>query len=150
MVWRSAMFQTVFPGATCQYTRCRKCEFDPWIRRIPWRRKWRPTPVFLPGKFHGQRSLVGYSPWGHKRVRDDLATKQQYCLHLFTKKFLLAFLMRFSQIEINTSREKIKLPMNIWEEFFLLVDFFSNLIPEVYKQCVIITPLQRQSIFFAL
>ena len=35
---------------------------------IPWRRKWQPTPVFLPGKFHGYRSLVGYSPWGHKEL----------------------------------------------------------------------------------
>ena len=40
--------------------------FDPWVGRIPWRRKWKPTPVFLPGKFHGQRSLVGYSPWDHR------------------------------------------------------------------------------------
>ena len=40
----------------------------------PWRRKWQPAPVFLPGKSHGQRNLVGYSPWGHKRVRHDLAT----------------------------------------------------------------------------
>ena len=40
--------------------------FDPWVRKIPWRRKWQPTPVLLPGKFHGQRSLVGYSPWGLK------------------------------------------------------------------------------------
>ena len=40
--------------------------FDPWIGKIPWRRKWPPTPVFLPGEFHGQRSLVGYSPWGRK------------------------------------------------------------------------------------
>jgi len=37
-------------------------EFNPWVRRIPWRRQWQPTPVFLPGEFHGQRSLVGYSP----------------------------------------------------------------------------------------
>ena len=43
----------------------------------PWRRKWQPTPVLLPRKSHGQRSLVGYSPWGHKRVGHDLATKQQ-------------------------------------------------------------------------
>ena len=43
-------------------------EFDPWIRKIPWRRKWQPTPVFLPGKFHGQRNLAGYSPWGHKAL----------------------------------------------------------------------------------
>ena len=39
---------------------------DPWVREIPWRRPWQPTPVFLPGESHGQRSLVGYSPLGHK------------------------------------------------------------------------------------
>ena len=44
----------------------RECRFDPWVRKIPWSRKRQPTPVFLPGKFHGQRGLVGYSPWGHK------------------------------------------------------------------------------------
>ena len=37
------------------------CRFDPWVRKIPWRRKWHPTPVILPEKSHGQRSLVGYS-----------------------------------------------------------------------------------------
>ena len=42
--------------------------FDPWVRKTPWRRKWQPTPVFLPGKSHGQRSLVGYSPQGHKEL----------------------------------------------------------------------------------
>jgi len=40
--------------------------FDPWVGKIPWRKKWQPTPVSLPGKSHGQRSLVGCSPWGHK------------------------------------------------------------------------------------
>ena len=40
--------------------------FDPWVRKIPWRSKWQPTPVFLPGESHGQRSLVGYSPRGCK------------------------------------------------------------------------------------
>ena len=40
--------------------------FDPWVRKIPWRRKWQPTPVFLLGKYHGQRSPAGYSPWGHE------------------------------------------------------------------------------------
>ena len=44
----------------------RRPEFDPWIRKIPWKSKWQPTPVLLPGKSHGQRSLVGYSPRGHK------------------------------------------------------------------------------------
>jgi len=41
---------------------------DPWVRKIPWRRKWQPTPVLLPGKSYGRRSLVGYSPWGHKEL----------------------------------------------------------------------------------
>ena len=44
----------------------RDSRFDPWVRKIPWRRKWQLTPVLLPGKFHGQRSLSSYSPWGHK------------------------------------------------------------------------------------
>ncbi|CAI9169407.1 unnamed protein product [Rangifer tarandus platyrhynchus] len=42
----------------------RRPGFDPWVGKFPWRRKWQPAPVFLPGKSHGQRSLVGYSPWG--------------------------------------------------------------------------------------
>ena len=52
-------------------------QFDPWIGKIPCRRKWQPTPVFLPREFHGQRSLVSYSLRSHKRDGHDLATKQQ-------------------------------------------------------------------------
>ena len=48
---------------TCQWTRSR---FVPWVGKIPWSRKWQLTPEYLPGKFHGQRNLTGYSPWGHK------------------------------------------------------------------------------------
>ena len=44
----------------------KRCRLDPWVRKIPWRGKWQPTLVFLPENFHGQRSLVGYSPWGCK------------------------------------------------------------------------------------
>ena len=56
---------------------CKRRGFDPWVRKIPWRRKWQLTPVFLPGKSHGQRSLAGYSPRGCKRVGHDSVTKQQ-------------------------------------------------------------------------
>ena len=49
--------------------------FNPWVGKIPWRRKWQPTPVFLPGKSHEQRSLADYNPWGCKRVRHSLVTK---------------------------------------------------------------------------
>ena len=49
--------------STCQ---CRRCGFDPRVGKVPWRRKWQSTPIFLPGKSHGQRSLAGYSPWDHE------------------------------------------------------------------------------------
>ena len=51
---------------TRQCRRCKRCGFDPWVGKIPCKRKWQPTPVFLLGKSHGQRSLVGHSPWGCK------------------------------------------------------------------------------------
>ena len=60
-----------FPGdasgkePTCQCRRHKRCRFSPWVGKIPWRRARQPTPVFLPGESHEQRSLVGYSPWGH-------------------------------------------------------------------------------------
>ena len=56
---------------------CRRCGFDSWVEKIPWRRKWLPTPVFLPGKSHGQRSLVGYSLWDRK----DSDTAEQLNQH---------------------------------------------------------------------
>ena len=58
-----------FPGGSDGKSVCLQCGrpgFNPWVGKIPWRRKWQPIPVFLPGKFHGQRSLAGYSPWGRK------------------------------------------------------------------------------------
>ena len=52
-----------------------RCRLDPWVVKIPWRRKWQPTPVFLPEKPHGQRSLAGYGPRdrgvGHNRAQGD-------------------------------------------------------------------------------
>ena len=52
------------PARQCR--RHEKCRFDSWLGKIHWRRAWQPTPVFLPGEFHGQRSLAGYSLWGHR------------------------------------------------------------------------------------
>ena len=49
--------------STCQSERYMRPRFDPWVGKMPWSRKQKPTPVFLPGKFHGQRNLMGYSPW---------------------------------------------------------------------------------------
>ena len=59
---------------------CRRGGFDPWVGKISWRSAWQPTPVFLPAEFHGQRSLAGYSPWGHKELdRTEHARSLYYC-----------------------------------------------------------------------
>ena len=72
--------------SACQCRRCRRRGFDPWVgKMIPWRRKWQPIPVFLPEKFYRQRSLVDYSPWGHK----ELDTTEHTHTH-FIKKPLTA------------------------------------------------------------
>ena len=80
--WFSAIFVCVFYSFMStfkwfrRWTVCLQCGrlgFDPRVGKIPWRRKWQPTPVLLPRKFHGWRSLVGYSPWGG-RVGHDWAT----------------------------------------------------------------------------
>ena len=78
----TCVFISGFSGGTsgkqpvCPSRRHKRCEFNPWVGRIPWKRAWWPTPIFLPGESHGQRSLVGYSPWGHRVEHDwsDLAT----------------------------------------------------------------------------
>ena len=77
-----------FPGGasgkepTCQCRRCKRLRFYSWVRKIPWRRQWLPTPVFLPGKFHGQSSLAGYSLWGCKE--SDMTENDLACMHAQT------------------------------------------------------------------
>ena len=72
--WASLMAQMVK-----NLLQCRRPGFDHLVGKIPWRRKWQLTPVFLPRKFHEQKSLVG--PWGHIRVGHDLVTKQHTVCH---------------------------------------------------------------------
>ena len=72
-----------FPGGSdgkecaCNAGDTRRQGFNLWVRKIPWRRKWQPIPVSLPGKSHGQRSLVGCSSWGHK----ESSMTEQLTLH---------------------------------------------------------------------
>ena len=72
---------------------------DPWIGRSPWRRAWQPTPVFLPGESHGQRSLVGCSPWG-LRVGDSGSA------HTHTR--ILAYRVTESDVSEHTHAYKIE------------------------------------------
>ena len=86
---------TSFPGSSdgkesaCQ---CRRPSFNPWVRKDPWGREWQPTPVFLPGESHGQRSLAGYSPWGCTELdtTEQLNRHHQRCHTLIF--FCLAYL----------------------------------------------------------
>ena len=60
--------------STCQCRRWNRCGFNPWVGKIPWRRAWQPTPVFLPGESHGQRSLAGLQSMGLQRLRHNWVT----------------------------------------------------------------------------
>ena len=81
--------------SACPCRRYWRRRFNPWVRKIPWRRKWQPTPVLLPGKFHRQRSLVGYSPWGCK----ELNTTEQ----------------------LNLILQVISVPLSIFSNWFLFI-----------------------------
>ena len=72
----------------CQCQRRKRCGRDPWVQKIPWRKAWRPTLVFLPGESHGQRSLAVYISWGHRE--SDRTERQHntpmafaYCVFMF-------------------------------------------------------------------
>ena len=78
--------------AACRSRRHKALGFDPWVRKIPWRRAWQPTPIFSPGESHEQRSLVGYGPWDHKESDTTRAiehaqtqTHRKCTNHVFTK-----------------------------------------------------------------
>ena len=75
-----------FPGSSDGKRICLQCRrpgFDSWVKKIPWRRKWQSTPVLLPGKSHGWRSLVDYSPWG--RRESDTTEWLHFRFHLACK-----------------------------------------------------------------
>ena len=75
---------------------CWRPGFDPWVGKIPWRKKWQPTPVLLPEKSHGQRSLVGCSPWG---CRESDTTEWLYLL-----TYLLTYLPLWGLTHVLCSR----------------------------------------------
>ena len=79
--------------SSCQCRRHRRHGFDPWVGKIPWRRAWQPTPVFLPGESHGQESLAGYSPWDRKK----LDTTEHAYIHTHTHTHTHTVITRCSQ-----------------------------------------------------
>ena len=86
-IWSKGFLgSSVVKESICQCRRHWRHGFNPWVGKIPWRRKWQPTPVFWPEKSHGQRSLAGYSPWAckksdmaeHGHSTSDTAISQRY------------------------------------------------------------------------
>ena len=105
-------------GSGC--LQCGKPRFILWVGKISWRRKWQPIPVFLPGKSHGQRSLVGYSPWGHKEsdmTSLSLSLRWSYrVFFIFYYGMLMSFpmsqLFTWGGQSIGVSASASILPMN--------------------------------------
>ena len=77
--------------SACQYKRCERHSFDPSVRKILWSGQWKPTPIFLLGKFHGQRSQVGYSPgdWKELETTEPTHTIMSVIEHLFMCLFVI-------------------------------------------------------------
>ena len=94
--WHRVEIRAVFfPGGSVVKRICLQCRrhgFNPWVGKILWRRKWQPTPVFLPEKSHEQRSLASYSPWGHKEsdTTEWLINSKQFVHQQLLYKVVLA------------------------------------------------------------
>ena len=86
-----------------------RLRFNPWVRKIPWRKAWQPTPVFVPGESHRQRSLAVYSPWGHKESD------------------------RTEPLSTHTSKGPFVCKLSSFQNYvivvFVLVDFYAKKIP---------------------
>ena len=112
---------------------------DPWVRRFSWRRKRQPTPVFLPGKFHGQRSLAGYSPCGHRH--NWAHTRTQFVIKrlVFVRKLVsvsehnhCAYLMNLIQTQQKNMLLKGYLA---GKELFLLSWALRTVVPAFSHRC---------------
>ena len=123
--WASQVMTKNGKESTCQCRRHRRHEFDLWVRKTPWRRsKWQPTPVFLPGKCHGQRSLVGCHP--SQRVRHNWATEDTYIytyiLLIKIFKYLFTFCLLCVDYKFNKLRDHITLLIISLVSVWYLVD----------------------------
>ena len=78
-----------------------RCWFDPWIRKIPWRRPWQSAPVFLPRESHGQRSLERYSSWGHKETEAHNLSYSQLPFLLTVESFSIFGYKEHSQSDFS-------------------------------------------------
>ena len=92
----------------CQCRQYKRLGFDPWVRKILWNKKWHPTPGFLPGKHHGQRSLTGYSSWGPKEL--DMTRKLSTCV-LCQRNWFQSMTFRIPSFLLNSVCIFLKHPL---------------------------------------
>ena len=106
-----------FPGSSdVKDSRC-----NPWVLKIPWKREWLPTPIFLPGESYGERSLVGYSPWGHKE--SETAKQLTLSFSTFSVSFINIFNSFSSLHEVNKANSLSILFSGGRDWFYRLVYF---------------------------
>ena len=108
--------------STCQCRRCKRHRINSWVGNTPWRRKWQPTRAFLPGNFHGQRSLAGYSPWSCKEWNMTVhahtvqGTKILHAARCSQKKIFFSFVSLSSFLDHT-------IPANLFPPLFLYFNF---------------------------
>ena len=134
--WASPVAQLVkktdTPPPTCQCRRHKSRGFDHWVGKIPWRGKWQPAPVFLPGKFHGQRSLAGYNP----RSRKESDMKGDACMQggWGTHKYILRHTSKtHTETHIQTC-EKSHVQKHTWHTDSLLYTCVSHIPTDRHKE----------------
>ena len=94
----------------------RRSGFDPWVGKIPWRRKWQHIPVVLPGESHGQRSLAGYSPWGCKEsdMTDETNTISFHRLSLFHSRWSQGIVRSGSRLQLLGYTPSLDWMLVVW------------------------------------
>ena len=125
--------------STCQCRRCRGLGFDLWVRKIPWRRKWQSTPVFLPGKSHGQRSLEGYSPWGHKESDMTEHAHTLICIYMPRVSLTACFLKSGGITSLESRDLQCSLPMTsdkTFETFQLCFLIWKVMMKHTPQKCL--------------
>ena len=115
-LWLSNSWDSLVAQMVKRLPATRETGFNLWVGKIPWRRKWQSTPVLMPGKFHGWRSLMGYSPWGHKE--SDTTER----LHFTNSCYQVKFTNNFS-ICLITSQWDLEYALeweNVWSSWAIM------------------------------
>ena len=127
----------------------RRCGFDPWVGKMPWRRKWQPILEFFPGKSHGQKSLAGYSPWGCKRVRHYWTHTHTYCMskfYFYIKGLYIASTWVFNIFSSFSWIAFLLITLNYW----LFIDLWFSISWLPLSECIYQGELSVQHLYWCV